>query len=359
VDETQQQPRRSHKWSFDGGRFLLLASVTLFTILLPLRPFLIHSSNDSSNTTLYWPLGEGSYFSLEQVKYMIQRLFPFERGLCHTYWAGNIWSLYLFTNKVLTWIQSPSVTRRLYQPTWISLQSWFPWIHSSFHLPVISPSTCAFCLILSLVPGLICAWNVATVSLSLERYSVDESTNDQHGKRHGISNINVFLEGVLYSSYCGFMFSYHVHEKAIMTCILPMTLLAFTSNNACVRHRFFRMCVYGHFGLLPLLFESMETTLKLVLYFVYLVWLVHELNIHRTLGNVFAVMSTSVTLVYTDVIHPIVCKGSNSYSRWEFLPLLLTSLVCAMGLTYGWIESFGALRQELAGISNQKRKVIM
>jgi alpha-1,3-glucosyltransferase len=210
---------------------------------------------------------------------------------------------------------------------------------------------------------MICAWEVATQSLLYQARRKKEMTkkSDEASFTKDVSSTAkntdtqlIFLEGVLYSSLCGFMLSYHVHEKAIMTCILPMTAIACTtsssSGHTIIRHRFFRLCVYGHFGLLPLLYQSTEGALKLGLYFVYLIWLMYEWEDLMTLKykmNLLAVWSTSITLIYTEVLHPFLCKVNFKFSRWEFLPLLMTSTVCALGLTHGWFESAWKLRQDL------------
>lgn len=139
------------------------------------------------------------------------------------------------------------------------------------------------------------------------------------------------------------MLGYHVHEKAIMTAIVPLTLLSTTSvENA---RLFIRTCMFGLFGLFPLLFQPEELLIKL---FLYLTWmllatcglesLLFKSGKETLLTNIdmVTIIVLMCVFVFMEIIHPVVFMPSG---RLEFLPLMTTSVVCAFGLMYSWIHS--------------------
>ena len=299
------QGRTRRGWSYHihhlGAAVLYALLVTMKHLYLPLAPiyFVYLLSNycfqdtqfsfrNFSNvatvtaTTLILPfipfLVQGD--PLNQMSQIATRLFPFGRGLVHDYWAGNIWALYTLAGKITTKVVGMT-------------------------LPEISPALCAVCLLMGLLPGVFGAWNATP---------------------------RTFLHCIVFGSLSSFMLAYHVHEKAIMTTIIPLTMLIQQRQE---RHLYLCVTALGLVGLFPLLFRPTELPLKLCTFTGYMAFAYHRLY-EPTLSvlDLVGIFMLAGVVLFLEFVHPILV-----YPRMEFLPLLLVSVTCAVGLVYCWLYS--------------------
>lgn len=246
---------------------LQLATVLGATALLPLVPFLLATDNP-----VVW------------VKQVLSRLFPFERGLVHDYWAGNVWVFYTILTKVLKKMQ-------------------LDWAFE------VTPLLCGALTLFFQLPG-----------LTLARRSC----------RDGRLHKSHLLLSFVYVNLVNFLFQYHGHEKAILTALLPSLALAGNEN----LWDFHATCL---FSLFPLLFPKTELLLKITASVLYLVAL-HSLSAYNKVTIWKAVVLIDGVFVLDVVDH------SPLFGKYEFAPLALTSLVCAIFYCTIW---FRLLRRTL------------
>ncbi|KAL7626574.1 glycosyl transferase [Parahypoxylon ruwenzoriense] len=256
----------------------------------------------------------GPFATKNQIPQILSRLFPFSRGLCHAYWAPNVWAMYSFVDRVLIFIAPRlglpvrmeavnSVTRGLVGDTAFAV------------LPEVTPKMClALTLLFQAIP---------LVKLFLR------------------PNWDAFVGAVTLCGYSSFLFGWHVHEKAILLVIIPFSLIALKDR----RHlsAFRPLAVSGHVSLFPLLFTPAEFPVKTV-YTIF--WLVLFLMVFDRMAPAsnrprfflfdrFTILYISVSIpliVYCSLVHQIVF-GKN----YEFLPLMFMSSYSAIGVVGSWI----------------------
>uniref|UniRef100_A0AC34FEC3 Ubiquinone biosynthesis monooxygenase COQ6, mitochondrial n=1 Tax=Panagrolaimus sp. ES5 TaxID=591445 RepID=A0AC34FEC3_9BILA len=267
----------------------------------------------------------GPFFAagdIEGIQQILSRLFPFKRGLTHSYWAPNFWALYNSCDYILYKAMSLFKLKKLCEatkflkcslkaPTYV-LGVVEEYSHSV--LPNITPIHTLVATLVFLVP------------LFFMRCST---------KRERL------LFSTILSGYAFFFFGWHVHEKALLMIYIPMILLAF--DNLKFLDTFILLSVITPVTQFPLIFTPVENLVKYSLTVSYLVILVcllrfvYRLPFFQIVSKANLGFTITVTLleVYKVLVHESLFKNS-----MQFLPLMLTSLICAVGVTLSYAQFF-------------------
>uniref|UniRef100_A0AAY5LAV6 Alpha-1,3-glucosyltransferase n=1 Tax=Esox lucius TaxID=8010 RepID=A0AAY5LAV6_ESOLU len=197
-------------------------------------------------------LSFGPFIAMGQLPQVLSRLFPFKRGLCHAYWAPNIWALY----------------------------------------------------------------NVVDKALSVG-----------------------FLRCLVVCALCSFMFGWHVHEKAILMAILPLSVLAVESREDA--GIFLMLATTGHYSLFPLLFTATEMPTKVLLI---LLFTLYSFTSLKKLFRGFLLNTLEVTYLLGLIAVEIICEVVYPLLPWKqtlpFVTLLAKSVYCSLGVSYSFIRLY-------------------
>lgn len=258
-------------------------------------------------------LSFGPFIYGGHLKQIISRLFPFKRGLTHAYWAPNFWSFYNFMDLILN-----KVSKKLFKINSLSTNAEYTsgLVQEFRHtvLPNVTPTICLILTLIFIIPFCCIALKTA-------------------------SKVGSFLKLLLLCAFSSYIFGWHVHEKAILLCIIPLTLL---STEYRYVKPFVVLCVVGHFSLFPLFFTQFETPLK------YLSWISYSLFALFSLKRIYQNPNTipflhSLEFVYLIGFVPLELYCSLLHyvfgldAHFKFLPLMITSVYCSLGVLYVWL----------------------
>ncbi|XP_057980938.1 probable dolichyl pyrophosphate Glc1Man9GlcNAc2 alpha-1,3-glucosyltransferase [Malania oleifera] len=298
------------------GRVLMMGSVVVAVLAVAFGPFVYHG----------------------QIQVVIRRMFPFGRGLCHAYWAPNFWVFYIVLDKGIAvllrtlgfGIQAPAA----------SFTGGLVGDSSPFAiLPQVTPLTTFVMVLLAISPCLSKAWR-----------------NPQP---------EMFTRWIAYAYTCGFLFGWHVHEKASLHFVIPLAIVAMHSLED-AKH-YLLVSIVSCYSLFPLLFEAQEYPIKVLLLLLHstLMWFgfsayfcsrsaVKENTPLQKRGNTLGLKESSaaanteerfvlgwvgksyllgllVVEIWGQVLHPFLLGD-----RLPFVPLMFISIYCAIGIMYSW-----------------------
>lgn len=245
------------------------------------------------------------------------RLFPFKRGLTHAYWAPNFWSLYNFMDlvcakllKILLDVNAAAA----------GCTSGLVGDYSHVILPNISPKICLCMSLIFIIPfGILVMVK---------------------GK-----NFQSFCKYLVLCSFISFMFGWHVHEKAILMVIIPLKYLSMDFKYTKL---FIITSLVGYFSLMPLLFTQFESLLKYLLLIFYSIWVFHSFDycmvwpksksIFRlpllNIGESIYIFGLIAVELYASFFHDYIFGLG---LRFPFIPLMLISIYCSIGLVYCFV----------------------
>ena len=138
---------------------------------------------------------------LTQLPQLLARLFPFGRGLCHAYWAPNAWALYNTADKLLA-AAAKLLRLPVHTPTGYLTRGLVGDGATHAVLPSVRPPHALLAVVAANVPCLAALWRHPRPAL--------------------------FPRALAFCNLCGFMFGWHVHEKAILHATLPLALVCLT-----------------------------------------------------------------------------------------------------------------------------------
>lgn len=183
----------------------------------------------------------GPFVAKRQLSTVLARLFPFGRGLCHSYWAPNAWALYAAADRVT----AAALARLTDTPKMSSDSSLTGGLVGGVNFAVLAPvgpSIAAAATIVAQLPALIALW--------LEPQHTGQLT-----------------EAVVLSLMSSFVWGYHVHEKAILMVLIPMAVNAAHSRRAA--NSFLLVAAVAHHSLFPLLHQPREWPIKVLIALLY------------------------------------------------------------------------------------------
>lgn len=277
----------------------------------------------------------GPFIYYHVIPHLFERLFPFNRGLTHAYWAPNFWAVYSFADRVLIQVYQRVPISRVplqkllkFNPSVLSNKSL---LRSStrgivgdieFHiLPKITPKLTflltLFYQLMSLIP--------LFLHPTFER----------------------FVGALTLCGYASFLFGWHVHEKAILMVIFPISFLVCRDKRLLNQYTLLVAC--GCVSLFPLIYTGQEWLIKTV--YTLLWYIIFSFNFRKVvrvpahLAEDSSYVLERVTNLYILGLVPVVLVTlmfDVFYDKYEilrkleFFKLMLISVYCGIGVISSW-----------------------
>ncbi|PVH14016.1 uncharacterized protein CXQ87_002139 [Candidozyma duobushaemuli] len=277
----------------------------------------------------------GPFIYYHVIPEMLERLFPFSRGLTHAYWAPNVWALYSFLDRVLIQIYKRVPLSRIplqrilqFDPSLLNnkklLSSTTRGIVGDIEFLVLPTITPQLTFLLTLFYQV-----MALIPLFLQ------------------PTFERFIGALTLCGYASFLFGWHVHEKAVLIIIFPISFLVTRDKRLLSSFNLLAAC--GYVSLFPLIFTCEEWLIKVVFTLLwFIIFYFHFRKVVRVpshLAQQSGYMVERVSNLYVLGLLPVVFFTSmidlfqhkfEILRQLEFLKLMIYSVYCGFGVISSW-----------------------
>ena len=172
------------------------------------------------------------------------------------------------------------------------------------------------------------------------------------------------VRGVQICSLSSFMFGWHVHEKAILMSVIPATILAFHGHHHKDRVLFFVLQCVGHYSLFPLLHDQFSIPLRFLLWAIYnllsfkFVFTSQKEGLPQKENKIATLLTRCylTSLLLCELFFTGVFPFTKYSTTHEFLPLMMTSVVSAVGVLGCYVTSYKMMFDEMGGSCQLKKE---
>lgn len=268
---------------------------------------------------------------------LLSRLFPFSRGLTHAYWAPNIWAIYSFFDRLFIYLYKLIPISR---PILVKIFQFDPNLLNMDHL--VNSTTrgivgdIEFLILPNITPQLTFVLTLfyqimALIPLFLQPTYVR------------------FVGSLTLCGFASFLFGWHVHEKAILLVIFPMSLIVCKDKRLLGPYNLLVSC--GYVSLFPLIFTSGEWLVKVV--YTVLWYIIYYFNFRKVVKLPKTTIEESsgvfildrVTNIFILGLVPILIIVSlidlfeekvEFLHKLEFMKLMIISVYTGVGVISSW-----------------------
>lgn len=278
----------------------------------------------------------GPFIYYNVIPNLLERLFPFSRGLTHAYWAPNIWAIYSFLDRILiqVYLRIPLLRVPLHKILMFNESN-------LTNTKMLSSSTrgivgdIEFLILPTITPKLTFYLTLFYQTMALIPLFLQP-------------NFQRFIGALTLCGYASFLFGWHVHEKAILIVIFPITFLV--TRDKRLLNPFNLLVSCGYVSLFPLIYTCEEWLIKVTFtLFWYIIYYFQFRKVVRVPNNVHKEASfflvERVTNLYILGLIPIITLVTlidlfqhkfEILQKLEFLKLMLVSVYCGIGIICSW-----------------------